>query len=336
MSLPLGKLNPAILQEIILKQVKTHDSVLNPPAIGEDGAVFTTRGNIVIAASDPITGIEKKDKLGRLSVHVNANDVWVHAASPKWYFTTLLLPQKEKRETLEKIMQGIKQTLSEINAYLIGGHTELTKKVTHPIIAGFMLGEPMVSSKFVRSRGGKVGDRLIMTKSAGIEGTYILANDFEKKLDLPSSLIKRAKNFEHFISIMSEVRTLVNEIGIESLHAMHDATEGGVLGATYELTVASETGFELWREYVNVREETKHICSTLDIDPLKLISSGTLIAALPKDKAEQAVSILQKEGICASIVGKITKNERYVIEEDRKTRVNKAPVDEIWKLLEKA
>lgn len=332
--LPLGKVNPKNLREYVLNQIQTDESVLNPPAIGEDGTVFRTRQNILVAAADPITGIKQNEKLGKLSVLVNANDIYVHAAAPRWFFTTLLLPPNAEETIIKEVMKGVNQGLRQINANLVGGHTELTKKVSTPIISGFFVGEPMIDSIFIRSGGGKVGDHIIMTKGAGIEGTSIIATDCKEQLDLAPDTIRHAKTFEKFISVKREVEILVNKLGVEKIHAMHDATEGGVLGAAYELAEASKKGFKLWGDQVLIREETKKICKAMKINPLELISSGTLIATLPKSAAKEAVNRLKEEGIEASIIGTLTdKKTRYLLHKGEREKIETAPTDAIWSIV---
>lgn len=331
-SLPKGKLSPEILKESVLKYMMKDESVLLSPAIGEDGAVFKTRQNAIVAAADPITGIgEQGERAGRLAVYVNANDIYVHAALPRWFFTTLLFPEDATEKNVEGIMSGINKALTEIGATLIGGHTELTEKVKTPVLSGFMIGEPMTNSNYVCSSGGMKGDRIIMTKGAGIEGTFILATDFKNQLELTPEIMERAMKFEEDISVLPEIQILVEEIGVEKIHAMHDATEGGVLGGVFELGAASGKGFKLWKDKVYVREETKRICEIMGIDPIKLISSGTLLAALSKRDAKKAVRVLREQGVKAAIVAKMTGEKCMYLEEgEEKKEINEAPVDEIW------
>lgn len=334
MHLPLGKLNPEILQKRVLGHVVTDESVLNPPAIGEDGAVFRTKQNVVVAASDPITGVKDEEKLGNLSVHINTNDILVHAATPRWYFVTVLLSKEGNEETIENVMRGIRKGAKEVGANVMGGHTELTKKVNDPIVSGFMLGRPMVDSKFVTSGGGKPGDRIIMTKGAGIEGTSIIASDCKDKLTLDPKVLQKGRELEKSLSIMPEVQTLVEKVGIEQLHAMHDATEGGILGAVYEMSIASKKGFTIQAGEILIREETRKICEAMNVDPLKLISSGSLILAVPEQSAEKALKVLNEHNIDATSIGRLTKKKERLLERGGTIEnIHTAPTDEIWSLV---
>ena len=331
MRLPLGKLARKILENKVLKYASGNETVLLPPKFGEDGSVVKVGDEIIVSAADPITGATAE--AGWLSVHVNANDVAVHAAKPMWYTTIILLPKTASEDEIERVMSGISEGLEEVKAVLIGGHTEVTERVNETIIAGYMVGVPMVKGRFVRSGDAKPGDSILVTKGAGIEGTYILATDFGEKLDLDKGILKRALEFKQLISVLRDVEVLVNKIGLEYIHAMHDATEGGLLGGVYEMSIASNLGFVLEEENIFIREETREICSKIGIDPLKLISSGTLIVAIDREIAEEAVKVLKKEGIDAFIAGTFGGDERLLVRKDGSVeKIVRDILDELWRI----
>jgi len=94
---------------------------------------------------------------------------------------------------------------------------------------------------------------------------------------------------------------------------MHDATEGGVVAAILEICEASDVGVELWEEDIPIAPETRNICRALEIDPLKLISSGCMV--ITAKEPSKIVDSLAANGIRASIVGRILKApcERFMI-----------------------
>lgn len=335
--LPLGKIPmKPLLESVIRNVIYDSSSVLLPPAFGEDGAVIKSADNILIVASDPITGAS--ERAGWLSVHVNANDIAVHAAYPKWYLVILLLPKESSQRDIDNVMQGIKQALMEINASLIGGHTETTDRVTETIIAGTMIGEPMIPGKYVTSSGAKPGDVIILTKGVGIEGTFILATDFADILEekgVSKRTLEHARLFEKYISILPDVVGLIKGVGIENVHAMHDITEGGLLGGVYEMAYASGLGFKIYEESIPIFPETKEVCSILSLDPLKLISSGSLLAAVDRTVAEEAAYCLRKKGVPAAVIGEFTQEKKgFIIRVNGSVdEIREPPVDELWRLI---
>jgi len=331
MKLPLGKVPISVLRNI-LGYVRSDKTVLEAPGVGIDAAVISLRDNIIVSACDPITGASKD--IGWLSVHVNANDIAVCAAYPRWYVVTLLFPPKTTEDDIYEVMGGIKKALEEVDANLVSGHTEITNKVSDVIVIGTMIGAPMIKGKYVSNRNAKVGDYILMTKGAGIEGTWILAEAFRSKLEIDRMLMEKIMRLKKKISVLPDVEAVV-KIGVENIHAMHDATEGGVLGALYELAEASRVGFEVYQENMIILDETRKISEYLSIDPLKLISSGTLIVVVDKDMCDQVVENLKKKQIDVSIIGKITDSKRVLIKENgEKTYIDEPPIDELWRILE--
>ena len=136
----------------------------------------------------------------------------------------------------------------------------------------------------------------------------------------------------------SVVKDALIAVKIGGVHAMHDATEGGIASGLQEIAWASNTGIIAYEEKIPIYKETKEICKALRIDPLKTISSGTLIISARKEKAEKIVSALQKNNIQASVIGEVVEKAkgRYIIRRDG-TRFNLSrPVkEELWKILEK-
>ncbi|RLG59879.1 hypothetical protein DRN86_03550 [Candidatus Geothermarchaeota archaeon] len=171
-----------------------------------------------------------------------------------------------------------------------------------------------VTSKkgFIRTSSAKIGDAVLMTKGAGIEGTSILATDFRDKLKergIREELIRKGQEFINEISVINEALTLAR-IGASS---MHDPTEGGILCGLAEVAYSSDVKILVWEKKIIVRNETRIFCEKLGLDPLKLISSGCLIATLPKNRIEEAVKELKKLNIKCSIIGEVTEGRGLIV-----------------------
>ncbi len=328
MARKLGKIEKKILEEVVLKRLGyRRRDVIVPPRFGEDAAAIKIDGKTVIAAMDPITG--SGTRIGWLSVHVNANDVAVMGAEPRWFSLTILLPEDHLSE-LEGIMDEVHRACRKLKIALITGHTEITPNISRPIIIGHMMGR-LISKRLVTSSGARPGDLLLMSKTAAIEGTAILASDFEAELaqKVPRESLERARNFYEKISILDEALKLARRFRVS---AMHDPTEGGILGGAYEMAEASRCSFILYEDRVPVAEETRRICEALGCDPLRLIASGSLLAALPRNQAEKAVREIR--GL--TVIGEF-RSRRFgniVVRSDgSEERVGEAVLDELWRLI---
>lgn len=323
----VGKLSPELLQSSVLRFEGTkRPEVLVGALLGEDSAIIDMKDYLLAISVDPITGAGSN--IGRLAVHVSCNDVVANGAEPFAIQVLLLMSVDSTNEDVKELMNEISKTAEEIGVQIIGGHTEFTDKVVSPVVAITALGK-VLPDKLATSSEAKVGDKIIITKGAGIEGTAILAKDYRNYLeDLPAELLDSAEHFYNLISVIPEGR-IATSLGVKVLH---DATEGGVLGALWEIAEASKVGFIVEADNVPIRPETKAICEHLAIDPLRLLSSGTLI--MITSQAEVLLKQLHAAGIDASVIGTIVENERgrEVIAQGERKPVLGPTTDELWRL----
>jgi hydrogenase maturation factor len=335
MGLPFGKIPIDVLREVIFKNlgVKRKEVVLGP-SVGIDGAVIDAGDKSLIVSMDPITGA--LERIGWLAVNINANDISTFGVEPAFFFSCILLPEKADKATIEIICAQMDKAAKKLRMTIAGGHCEVTPGLTQPIVIGCALG---VTEKgnYVTAGGAKVGDKLILTKTAGIEGTAILASDKEQQLKkaVNTSLLKKAKEFFDQISVVKEAITAYKTGGV---NAMHDPTEGGVAGGIHEIADASNLGFKIFKEKIPVSKETLEICKFFKIDPLQLISSGALLISAKPEFATKIIESLEQQQIRASIIGEFSKNlhERIIIEKDGRIRALPRPSsDHLWAALQR-
>ncbi|WP_456422699.1 AIR synthase family protein [Thermococcus sp.] len=321
-----GKLPPELLERLVLSRVPSRGKgVILGPGPGIDGSAMEVGGTLV-ASSDPITGATRR--IGFYAVHVNANDVAVMGAEPRWFLTTILLPEDANEDLLVEIVGEISRESEKLGVAVVGGHTEVTPGLDRPIVVGTMLGE---AERLVRPDGAKPGDAIIMTKWAGIEGTAIIAEELRERLTpvLGEELIERASLLIEYLSVLPEAR-LLRRVA----NAMHDPTEGGILNGLHEMADASGLGFRVYADKIPLREETKILCSYLHLNPLALISSGVLLASVPRDSAKKTVEELLSQGITASVIGEfLAEDKRVIIKGNEEQPAWRPESDELWKVL---
>lgn len=332
--LDVGKIDPRTLKErVFTKLGAPRGEVVFGPCIGGDAAALKIESPIIVVKSDPIVGASKR--IGRLVVNVVSNDIACLGAETIAITLTILLPEDSKVRDLERIVSEVHSEALKRNIAIVGGHTEVAVglKGRPPILVASGVGVP-VSSRIIPSNGAKPGDSILMTKYAGVEGTSIIAEDFEDKLRtiVELEVIEKAKKFIELTSVVEEALALARE-GIPN--AMHDPTDGGLLEGLYEMAEAAGLGFKVWEEKIRVAYETSVLCKVLEIDPLKLISSGTLLVALPKSKVRRAIEVLREINVPAQVIGEFTndREEKILVRRDMsKQEIREPLVDELWKL----
>ena len=334
MTLPPGKIPVDLLKEVIFKNLGVkRDEVALGPAAGIDGAVINVGSKSLIVSMDPITGA--LERIGWLAVNINANDVATFGVEPAFFFSCILLPEKGDRRTVETICVQMDEAAKDLGMAIVGGHCEVTPRLTNPIVVGCALGLTE-KGNYVTAGGAKLGDKLILTKNVGIEGTAILAADREEQLKktLKPTMLRNAKKFYDNISVVKDAITAFKP---GAGHAMHDPTEGGLAGGIHEMADASNLGVKIYEEKIQIAPETVRICDFFRIDPLQLIASGSLLIAAKRNSADKVVKVLEKNEIAAAIIGEFISSpeKRFIIRKEGGLEKLVRPVsDHLWLALE--
>jgi hydrogenase expression/formation protein HypE len=318
----IGKVDPERLDLLLSRTGAPDDDVVVGPTYGEDTAALRIGERLLVVNTDPVS--LAAERIGEIGVHVACNDVAASGADPRWLTAAVFLPDDDPG-TLETIAEQLDATAREAGVAIVGGHTEYATERDRPLLALTCLG---LADEYVPTGGASPGDVLVLTKGAGIEGTAILATDFRSELedDLPEDLLERGAALFGELSVRPDARVLR-----EHANALHDPTEGGVIDGTLELAVASGVTARIERERVPLREPTARICEAMGVDPLRIFGSGALLAAVPADGTESALSELEERGIDAAAVGEVEAGEpSLVLDGERFTEPVRDDLYELW------
>jgi len=168
---------------------------------------------------------------GRLSVLVNANDVAVRGARPRFFTAVVLVsPEEAEPERIGEVLEDVRAACDRLGVTLIGGHTEVTPGLPRTILAGTMLGR--VEDRPFTTGGLREGDRIGITRYAGLEGTAILLGEFSDQAArvIPVEAREAAARIldGDWLSVVPAAEIAWSQPAVT---ALHDVTEGGV-GAT--------------------------------------------------------------------------------------------------------
>jgi len=306
----MGKIPIDILSNTVLKLTGAQsDSIKTPAKAGIDFAAIRAGNGYIVISADPVTGVSKE--IGRYAVRVSANDVATCGHRPQFAESVVLLPEGSTSRQVTEIARQVHESAKQLGIAIVGGHTEVTPRLDHPIV---VITAFCYVDDYVTSGDARPGDTIVMTKTAGLEGTAVLGG---------------SKRFLERLSVVDEA---VAAYGTGFVHAMHDCTEGGVLGAVFEMSFASGLGFELEERRVPVAPETAKLCRRYAIDPLKLVGSGALLLSVDRERERKVVGALSPTR--ATAVGTFKKSGRTLVRRDGSvTTLREAPEDELWRAL---
>jgi hydrogenase maturation factor len=331
--LPVGKLPVDLLAEWLSKAPASDPRLILGPGVGLDCAVIDYGETLLTLKTDPITFAT--DQIGWYAVQVNSNDIATTGATPRWFMTTILLPENQTTaEMAEEILTQVFRACEAIGVSVIGGHTEITYGIDRPILVATMIGE-VGRDSLITPRGAAPGDRLLLSKGVPIEATALLARELPDRLKgiLDEGELKQAADFlyDPGISILRESR-LATAVG--KVSAMHDPTEGGLAMALWELAEASQRNLQVDLKAVPVPGLSRRICGALGIDPMAAIASGALLLAAPASEAAKIRNAWETEGIACAEIGGVEAGPPSVWDtsECKKVELKRPERDEIARL----
>ena len=306
-----GKIPIEVLNSTFLKLTGAGSrDVVTPPLAGLDFAALKIGAKFMIVSADPVTGVVKN--IGRYAISVSSNDVATSGSRAQFAESVVLLPEGADARYAKKIASQMDAEARRLGISIVGGHTEVTPKLRHPIVVVTAFS---FVDDYVSSGDAEAGDTIMMTKTAGLEGTAVLSGE------------------QKFLDRISVAEEAVAAYRTGAVHAMHDCTEGGVLGAAFEMSLASGLGFEMEEERVPVALRTLELCRKLKIDPLRLIASGALLLSVKRGMESEIEMALSP--ICqVTPVGTFTETGRALIRKGgQRVRLRAAPEDELWRVL---
>ena len=297
---------------------KYNSGIVQPAAPGVDIAALdlqaiedqiqrhyhTSSTPYLIYKSDPIT-FPTPDPAMYLVI-INMNDLATCGAIPYGMTVTILLPPESTKESVMEFQKRLSNVCIEHKITILGGHTEVTEAVNSPIYSASMIG--FVPPEYYIPRNPQPGDVIICSGWVGAEGTGILIS--HNKEFFSSKLSPQELNYGLVIGTKLDIsRTIltINTKWHSAINLVHDATEGGILGAIYECLAPQELGCKIEASKIPLAPVTRDITELLDIDPHKLISSGAVLIICKKDKAEEISNFLNENSFGPSnIIGHVT------------------------------
>ncbi len=332
----IGKVNDNFFKRAILPYTGAEaPQIVVGPQMGVDAAILRLGEEYLAIAEDPVFPgpTTSADDFGWITVHIGASDVAVMGIKPQFMTYSLLLPPGTKEDYIAELVGSISKYAREIGISIVGGHTGFYNAVTLPTIGGITVWG--TGRKYITPAGAQVGDAVIITKGAAIEAAALLACELEERLlaaGVPSGLVERARKRLREMSVVAEAG-IAAEVG--GVHAMHDATEGGVARGLWEVAEAAGVGLLIERSQVILPEDVQAVCSHFNLNPYEVISEGTLVLTCLPDKVKALIEAFNAAGLEAAAIGQVVPlaEGRCWVEKDGSTEELLPPsVDRFWEV----
>jgi hydrogenase expression/formation protein HypE len=334
-----GKVTSEIFDRVILERLGASDrDVLVGPHHGVDvGVVRVAPGVAMALTADPVFVVPAYgwERAAWFAVHILASDASTSGLPLRWMTVDLNLPPELTDDDLATLWNAYSKACDELGVAIVTGHTGRYDGCAWPMVGGAACIALGPEDAYVTPTMARPGDRIVVTKGAAIEATALFAATFPDRLarEVGSEVAAAGDALFDQMTVVPEARIAAG-FGLRDrgVTAMHDATEGGVIGGLAEVAAASEVGLRVDLEAIPVRPEVRAVCDHVGMDPYISISEGTLIAAVRPDHTKGYLAALQGEGIEAAEVGEVTeRSEGSVLVVDGEEQALEHPgLDPFW------
>ncbi|SHN10320.1 Hydrogenase maturation factor [Cyclobacterium lianum] len=341
----LGKIDEDLIEHFIASKCGAHRAeVLVKPGFGRDVSLVQLSENQVMAlSSDPLSLIPSLglQESAWLSVQLMANDMATTGFAPQYGQFVLNLPAGFSREAFREYWEYIHNFCKDIGMAITGGHTGFVEGQNSTIAGGGTFVSIIPGHQALTADKARPGDRLLVTKTAALSSSAILAMSFPETVrdKLGNETYQKACASFYESSSLKDGLSAVGDFSEKSVTAMHDVTEGGILGAIYEMAAAAGCGVSLAREQLPVAPVQAGICKFFELDPLYCIGAGSMIIACQKAQADLVQERVRAQGIACTAVGELTNHSdgMVLLEKDgRALPLEYQKTDPYWAAFSKA
>ncbi|WP_449241055.1 AIR synthase family protein [Desulfoscipio gibsoniae] len=332
----IGKVNDNFFTKAILPETGAlNQEVIVGPRMGVDAAILKIGDRFMAVAEDPIFPgpTTSPEDFGWITVHIGASDVAVTGIKPRFMTYSLLIPPETSEEYISRLVRSISASARELGIAIVGGHTGFYGAVTVPTIGGITVWG--MGREYITPAGARVGDAVLITKGAAIEAAALLGSELGGSLreaGVAEELIERAAGRIREITVVEDA---ILAAACGGVHAMHDATEGGLARGLWEVAQASGVGLRIRRPAVILPEDIKAVCSHFQLNPFEVISEGTLVLTVHPERAEVVLNAYQRAGLAAAVIGEVVPREegcRWVEANGSVEELLPPPVDRFWEV----
>lgn len=317
---------------------KERSEVMVGPRYGVDVSVVQLDNGLGMAmTSDPLSLIPTLGlrESAWLSVQLMANDMATTGLAPMYAQFVLNLPNTLDAEDFETYWKYIHEYCHRLGVAITGGHTGRFEGLQSTVSGGGTMITVAPLKDIITSQGARPGDVVIMTKECALLSTAILALSFPETVkNACGEQVWREGCGLFYKTSAVEAGLAAGEAGrlAGGVSAMHDVTEGGVLGALYELAYASRCGLIIDESKIPVGIAQQRICGHFNIDPKYCVGAGAMIITAKADKCESVLSHLAAKDIMTAVIGKVVGADRgLTVESGKEERVMYRPeTDPYW------
>jgi hydrogenase expression/formation protein HypE len=105
------------------------------------------------------------------------------------------------------------------------------------------------------------------------------------------------------------------ELAGDKVHAMRDATRGGLGAVLNEMTESAGFQFNIHEDKIPLNPVVEGACELLGLDPIYVANEGKVVVFADPDAVDDILGIMNQfpEGKNAAVIGEVTENRRALV-----------------------
>ncbi|NTU59749.1 MAG: hydrogenase expression/formation protein HypE [Deltaproteobacteria bacterium] len=242
--------------------------------------------------------------LGDLAICGTVNDLAMVGARPLYLTAGFILPEGFPLDDLALIVDAMARRAREADVAVVAGDTKVVQPGAGPFVntAGIGMVAPGLD---ISGHNARVGDAVLVTGDVGRHGVAV---------------VSRREGLAFSTDVVSDVAPLADLVarlveGGVPLHALRDATRGGLAGALNEIAAQSGVEVEIDEARVPITPAVRSACDLLGLDALQVANEGCAVVFLPEDRAEEALASIRSQpcGRNAARIGTVVGTQPRVV-----------------------
>ncbi|MCF1429656.1 MAG: hydrogenase expression/formation protein HypE [Shewanella sp.] len=236
--------------------------------------------------------------IGKLAIAGTVNDLAMMAAKPEYLAASFIIEEGFALTNLHTIVESMASELAVSGARIVCGDTKVVPRGCADGLFITTTGVGHIQRHGISSHALIPGDVVLISRDIGRHGAAILMG--REGLELDSDLRSDCA------TLWPAVKTLL-DAGLD-IHAMRDATRGGLAAVLNEWSQASGMGIEVQEQAIPVADPVRGLCELYGFEPYDLANEGSFVIALPASQAQQALTVLQNLPSCpgAALIGRVS------------------------------
>ena len=280
------------------------DDVVLGPKHGVDFGLVSVGDRAIVTATDPISILPQLgfERAGEFALGIVLSDVAVSGVPPTHLTISFSLPPEITDDEFDRLWGAIHAECEDLGISIVTGHTARYAGCSFPWVGaatGIAVGDP---NEIVRPDGARPGDDLLVTKGPAVEAVGLLTTLFPAEIDLSGDALETA---QARLDDVGAVRDALTAAAAGNVTAMHDATEGGLLGAFHEVAESAGVHLSIDTDAVPRLPGIDAACNVLEMDPWRATTSGTLVLTVDPADTAAVRSALESRGTPVAVVGSV-------------------------------